>query len=89
VFDYANPPDLRDANARALHDQRAASVAALGEKWVSYFDTNDLEKRLHAAGFAEIDDLGPKQIAQKFFPSRASVAPATGGHVVRARTIKE
>jgi hypothetical protein len=86
VFDYANRPDLRDANARALHEQRAASVAAVGEKWVSYFDTNDLVQRLRTMGFTHIDDLGPKQIAQRFFPSRASVAPETGGHVVRAGT---
>jgi methyltransferase (TIGR00027 family) len=84
VFDYSNPPDLRDANARALHEQRAAGVAALGEKWVSYFGVDDLARRLHDVGFTEIKDLGPKQIAQSFSPERAATASETGGHVVRA-----
>jgi methyltransferase (TIGR00027 family) len=86
VFDYGNPPESRDPQARAAHDQRAAYVAAVGEAFVSYFDTDVLREKLSAVGFLEIEDLGPRQIAERYFPARAGSMPEKGGHVVRARS---
>jgi len=84
VFDYSNPPDSLPEEARAFHDSRAAYVADLGETWLSYFDSDELQARLTALGFNEVEDFGPPQIAARYFPSRASAAPENGGHVVRA-----
>src|SRR5258708_2467607 len=88
VFDYSNPPHTLAEEARAFHDSRAAYVAGLGETWLSYFDSDELRARLTALGFNEVEDLGPPQIAARYFPSRASAAPEKGGHVVRATKLR-
>jgi methyltransferase (TIGR00027 family) len=85
VFDYANPPEsIADPDLRRVHETLAARVAEAGESFRCYFDTIDLHAILRGFGFAEIDDLGPREIAAQFFPSRASPARENGGHVIRA-----
>jgi methyltransferase (TIGR00027 family) len=86
VFDYSDPPESLSPEARATHDQRAERVAALGEAWVNYFEAEKLHPRLRALGFDEIEDLGPPQIAARYFPNRAAPIPDRGGHVLRATT---
>lgn len=86
AFDYADPPaDLSD-EARAAHQVRAERVAALGEPWLSYFEPPALRDLLTALGFAEVDDLGPRELAARYWPGVARTAPERGGHVVLART---
>jgi methyltransferase (TIGR00027 family) len=87
VFDYSDPPETLSAEMRALHDARAARVEAAGEAWVSYFDAEKLRERLMGIGFREVEDLGPAEIAVKYFPERARKGPNRGGHIVRAGTI--
>jgi methyltransferase (TIGR00027 family) len=84
VFDYANPPESLSPEMRAAHDRRAAHVAEIGEAWMTYFEEDELQRKLHAAGFNEIEDLGPREIAARYFPQRGSMAPAKGGHIIRA-----
>jgi methyltransferase (TIGR00027 family) len=86
VFDYSNPPESLSGEMRAVHDARAAHVAAIGEAWVSYFESAALAVRLAALGFTAIEDLGPPQIAARYYPRRADSAPARGGHIVLAAT---
>ena len=86
VFDYANPPGSLAPQARAAMELRAARVAKLGEAWVSYFDAADLDARLRASGFTQIEDLGPAQIAARYFPEWVDGAAEKGGHIVRAAT---
>ena len=86
VFDYSNPPDQLAPEARAYHDRRAARVEAAGESWVSYFDAAELRAKLISVGFSPIEDLGPRQIAELYFPSRAGSAGDKGGHILRAAT---
>jgi methyltransferase (TIGR00027 family) len=87
VFDYANPPDeIAEPERRAAHEALAARVAAAGEVFRSYFDTDALGARLRALGFREIEDLGPADIAARYFPGRAGAASDRGGHIVRAAT---
>lgn len=84
VFDYSDPPaSLPDAQ-RAAHDVRAARVAEIGEAWITHFEPSELRARLRAIGFTEIEDLGPAQIAARYFPRRGGPARERGGHVVRA-----
>lgn len=87
VFDYSDPPTTLPAEWRARHEKRAAHVAELGEAWLSYFEPDELRAKLIMLGFTEIEDLGPRQIAERYFPTRASSAPERGGHIVRATTI--
>lgn len=84
VFDYSNPPHSLSPEARAYHDARAARVAEIGEAWVSYFESDVLHARLTSLGFGEIEDLGPPEIAARYF-QRVGAVPAKGGHVLWAR----
>jgi O-methyltransferase involved in polyketide biosynthesis len=84
VFDYADPPASLPPAARARHEARAVHVAELGEAWVSYFEPAALAARLGELGFSEIEDLGPPQIALRYFPTQADPLPDRGGHVILA-----
>jgi len=86
VFDYSNPPDSLPAESRFHHDIRAARVAAIGEAWLTYFESDQLAEKLLALGFSQIEDLGPPQIAARYFPEPVSTAPEHGGHVIQAAT---
>jgi methyltransferase (TIGR00027 family) len=86
VFDYSDPPDSLPEEGRAIHQRRATRVAELGEDWRSYFEPGDLRAKLIALGFSEIEDLGPPQIAARYFPHRTGHLPDRGGHLVRAST---
>jgi methyltransferase (TIGR00027 family) len=88
VFDYSNPPDSLSPELRAGHDSRAEAVAALGEPFVSYFDEDDLRARLTGLAFNDIEDLGPRQIASRYFPNRAGPLHDKGGHIVRATALR-
>jgi len=65
----------------------AARVAELGEPWVNYFDPDQLRGKLMSLGFSTVEDLGPPQIAARYFPNRAASIPEKGGHILRAATI--
>lgn len=87
VFDYSDPPDALPAELREIHDQRAARVAELGEPWINYPDAAQLHGSLKELGFHTIEDLGPRQIAARWFPARAASMPEKGGHILRASTV--
>jgi O-methyltransferase involved in polyketide biosynthesis len=86
VFDYSDPPDTLSPESRMSHDIRAERVASIGESWVSYFEPYELRTTLMELGFSEIEDLGPPQISERYFPSRSTRPPEKGGHIVRAST---
>ncbi len=87
VFDYSDPPDTFSEETRISHERRAAHVAELGEAWLSYFGADDLRTKLMTLGFSEVEDLGPLQIAARYFPNRAITLPDKGGHILRATTV--
>jgi methyltransferase (TIGR00027 family) len=84
VFDYANPPQTIDSPGhRLFHERMAARVAEHGERFKSYFVTAELHSRLEAMGYEKIEDLGPREIAQRFAPG-APQPPENGGHILHA-----
>jgi methyltransferase (TIGR00027 family) len=87
VFDYADPPQSLSAEMREAHERRAAHVAEVGEAFRSYFEAEQLRGKLLELGFREVEDLGPPQIAERYFPNRVASMPEKGGHVVRASTV--
>ena len=87
VFDYSDPPASLSAEARIQHQRRATRVAELGEAWLNYFEADELRAKLMALGFSEVEDLGPPQMAARYFPNRVSALPSKGGHILRATTI--
>jgi methyltransferase (TIGR00027 family) len=87
VFDYGNPPSPGDtADYAAARDELARRVAAIGEELKTQFETRELHARLGVLGFRDIEDLGPRQMRERYFPANAGPVPERGGHVVRAAT---
>jgi methyltransferase (TIGR00027 family) len=87
VFDYSNPLETIDEpGRRAAHEALAARVAAAGEVFKGYLDTQALGLKLGSLGFCEIEDLGWADIAARYFPGRSSSTSRGGAHVVRAAT---
>jgi methyltransferase (TIGR00027 family) len=87
VFDYSDPPASLSAEWRSSHETRAKRVAELGEARLNYFEADELRAKLMALGFTEVEDLGPPQIAARYFPNRVGALPDKGGHILRATTI--
>jgi methyltransferase (TIGR00027 family) len=87
VFDYSDPPESFSPELRASYERRAARVAGLGEPWINHFEPDKLHAKLVDLGFTAIEDLGPPQIASRYFPHRASPASERGGHILRACTV--
>jgi methyltransferase (TIGR00027 family) len=88
VFDYTNPPDrVTDAAARAHHEQLAERVAASGEPFRCYLDSDELHARARALGFSEIEDLDRAALVARYLPDLpVPPRPGPGGHVVRMAT---
>jgi methyltransferase (TIGR00027 family) len=85
VFDYADPPSTLPEPSRRAHMLRAARVAELGEPWLCYFEPGALKSRLAELGFSEVEDLGPLEIARRYFSERAHAGTfKRGGHIVLA-----
>ena len=76
MFDYVNPAASVAPAGRAAHQALAERVAAMGERIQSYFDTAPLCAQMSAAGFRRVDDIGPAEIAMRFFPEAVQSAPA-------------
>ena len=84
VFDYVNPAAAVAPAGRTAHQALAERVAAIGERFQSYFDTERLCSELSKVGFGRADDLGPQRLAARFFPEAERAAPGRGGHVMHA-----
>ena len=94
VFDYTEPPheDMSEGS-RAVREELKARVAAVGEPFVGALEPETLHARLAELGYAEIEDLAPLDLAERFLgPEIAAAARAAGaggrggGHVLFART---
>jgi methyltransferase (TIGR00027 family) len=87
VFDYTNPPaSVADPARRAALATVNERVAALGEVVRSEFETEGLHDELRACGFRTIEDLGPAEIATRFFGAPKGARPDRGAHILRAAT---
>jgi len=94
VFDYAEPPrEGMSEQGRAAREALRERVAAVGEPFLSALEPDTLHARLRELGYAEIEDLAPLDLAERFLgPEIAAAARAAGaggrggGHVLFART---
>jgi methyltransferase (TIGR00027 family) len=85
VFEYAEPFENYHADRRAIVTVWAERAAALGEPWLSLFDPVELLQLLRGLGFNVMEDLGPPEIAERFFGvPRRDILPGPGPHIVRA-----
>jgi len=88
VFDYASPPDRLTRRQRERYDVIAGRVAAAGEPWRTFFDPADIEARLRATGFSEVEDVDAAALNDRYFSRRADglriEGVATMAHLARA-----
>lgn len=84
AFDYGEPAEAYAGPRRTALKARMALVAAIGEPWLSFFRPAELNAELRRLGFEEIEDLGPHEIAQRYFSDRPPLGTA-GSHLLRAR----
>lgn len=85
VFDYAMPPSSMSPERRAALEARAARVASIGEPWQTYFLPDELARQLGWRGFGELEDLGPAELAARYFGRPDVPKDTPGGHVIHAR----
>jgi methyltransferase (TIGR00027 family) len=85
VFEYTEPFENYHAERRAIVTKWAERSAALGEPYLCFFDPIELLQLLRGLGFNVIEDLGPAEIAERFFsvPGR-DILPGPGPHILRA-----
>jgi methyltransferase (TIGR00027 family) len=94
VFDYAEPPKARmSEQGLAARAALAERVAAAGEPFTAGLEPEALHARLAGLGYAEVEDLGSLDLAERFLgpeiaaAARAAGATGRGGaHVLFART---
>lgn len=53
----------------------AQSVINLGEPWLSYFEPEEIEKKLRDAGFSRVEFLTPEEAETRYFRSRPADLP--------------
>jgi methyltransferase (TIGR00027 family) len=87
VFDYAVERSSLDSVEQMAMDALASRVASAGEPFRLYLDPRALDRMLGAAGFHEIEDLGPAQIDERYFAGRTDGlrVAAELAHLVSAR----
>jgi methyltransferase (TIGR00027 family) len=70
VFDYGVLPALLSASERSSLQLFAAKAAEHGERWKTYFDPGILTQHLRSSGFSEVEDLGPRQLNDRYLSAR-------------------
>jgi len=87
VFDYAVERSSLDSVEQLAMDALASRVARAGEPFRLFLDPRALNRMLRAAGFHEIEDLGPSDIDERYFTGRTDGLRVSVGlaHLVNAR----
>ena len=87
VFDYAVERSSLDSVEQLAMDALASRVARAGEPFRLFLDPRALNRMLRAAGFHEIEDLGPSDIDERYFAGRTDGLRVSMGlaHLVNAR----
>lgn len=85
VFDYGEPLENYSPERRARAAEMGARTAAAGEPWLTHFDPEDLANRLLSLGFTSLEDIGPTEMAKRFFGlPRDAPDRGAGPHVIFA-----
>jgi methyltransferase (TIGR00027 family) len=85
VFTYIEQRALEEQGSARLERMRT-SVATQGEPWRSGFDPSTLADELRALGLTLVEDLGARQLEERYCSGRSDgLSAGIAGHVVRAR----
>jgi methyltransferase (TIGR00027 family) len=70
LFEYAVPLNQLPAMVRVAMQQVTQQLAARGEPWKAFFDTDELNAELEAIGFSEHCLFGPDLLNQRYLAQR-------------------
>ena len=70
VFDYGVPRPPLNLFQRAVYRYLGRRIAVPGEPFRTYFEPEEIQTVLCAAGFHRTDDLGPTEINARYFTGR-------------------
>jgi methyltransferase (TIGR00027 family) len=79
VFDYAVAHSALSFLERLALDALSARVASAGEPFKLFFEPHELTELLWQLGFRQIEDLGAKQINERYFAQRSDGLRVKGG----------
>lgn len=79
AFDYAVPRDSLGLLQKIAFDAIAKRVAAAGEPFVGFFETDDLIRELRRRNFRHIEDLDAEEINARYFQNRGDGLRIGGG----------
>ncbi|RDI68645.1 class I SAM-dependent methyltransferase [Nocardia pseudobrasiliensis] len=87
VFDYG-PPIVPPPTAelRAVHEERERRLAAVGERWISFFTPEQIAEILSGNGFAVAEDLSVVELAGRYVGRE--VPTTAGPRLIRARVAR-
>lgn len=78
VLQFIAPPDtLNDEDAAHVRSETEA-VAKLGEPWLSFFTSEDMQEALTRAGFASVQHFGPAEAFDRYLRGRMDGARLPG-----------
>jgi O-methyltransferase involved in polyketide biosynthesis len=70
IFEYEVLDSLLDAEGQRLEAATRAFATAVGEPWLSVFDSARLRAQVQALGFVAIEDVGPAEATARYFAGR-------------------
>jgi methyltransferase (TIGR00027 family) len=79
ALDYAVSRDSLNLIERTALDALASRVASAGEPFQLFFGQAHLASQLRSLGFCEIEDIGSKQINDRYFSGRSDGLQVIGG----------
>lgn len=87
VFDYAVTRSSLEPQEQLALDVLASRVAKAGEPFQLFLEPDALAGMLKAAGFHHLEDLGPREINQRYFSDRSDGLRIASGlaHLMHAR----
>ncbi len=84
VFDVIRPDEPLPADERPIQQYARAGAEAQGEPWITYFEPEELARRLLARGFRRVDHLTVEAASRYFVGQPDGVTPLAGWRLLAA-----
>lgn len=86
TFTFLVPQDLWIGEERGLFPIAAASTAASGEPWISFFQPAEIAAQMRELGFTQVLHFSPEDANRRYFAGRSDGLRVTSAeHLMRAR----
>jgi methyltransferase (TIGR00027 family) len=82
VFTFIVPERLLDDRERRILSIVKASMSAVGEPWISFFDPDELTSIVKDLGFSQIQSFGGHEANERYFSDRKDGLRVTGVELV-------